>query len=71
MLASIDMAPAWGSRSRSSTPGAPMKSSVHSAARFRSRAGGVIDGRGCFLWSQRGRIVELAARQRIPVIYPK
>jgi putative ABC transport system substrate-binding protein len=37
----------------------------------RSRAGGVLMVADAFLWSQRGRIVALAARQRIPVIYPE
>ncbi len=37
----------------------------------RSRAGAVLMVADAFFWSQRGRIVALAARSRLPAIYPE
>jgi len=37
----------------------------------RSRAGGILMVADAFLWSQRGRIVSLAARQHLPAMYPE
>ena len=72
MLASIDMAAkALGIQVKViDARGADEIERAFSSA-VRSRAGGVLMVADAFLWSQRGRIVELAARQRIPVIYPE